>query len=127
MASSGTPSLEWNAGERQGQFSAGAVKRELGCAAFTPLAGVQSLPSQSISLSGGCLVSPSHQTVLSAGSMATLVKIVPLRVAASALGLDFSFVPGATPKKPFSGLIAQSLPSLPTRIHAISSPTHSTL
>lgn len=27
-------------------------------------------------------------------------------VAASALGLDFSFVPGATPKKPFSGLIA---------------------
>ena len=36
-------------------------------------------------------------------------------------------VPGATPKKPFSGLIAHSLPSLPTRSQAISSPTHHTL
>lgn len=50
-----------------------------------------------------------------------------VEIAASALGLLFSFVPGATPKKPFSGLTAHSLPSLPTRIHAMSSPTHSTL
>jgi len=33
------------------------------------------------------------------------------------------FVPGATPKKPFSGLQAQSRPSEPTRRHAMSSPT----
>jgi hypothetical protein len=31
-------------------------------------------------------------------------------------------VPGATPKNPFSGLTAQSRPSLPIRSHAMSSP-----
>jgi hypothetical protein len=35
-------------------------------------------------------------------------------------------VPGATPKKPASGLIAYSLPSGPNRIQAMSSPTVST-
>ena len=44
-------------------------------------------------------------------------------VAASALGLLFALVPGATPKNPFSGFTAQSLPSGPMRSHAISSPT----
>ena len=34
-----------------------------------------------------------------------------LLVVCRAFGLDFSFVPGATPKKPFSGLTAHSLPS----------------
>ena len=33
--------------------------------------------------------------------------MVPCLVEARALGLDFLFVPGATPKKPFSGLTAQ--------------------
>jgi hypothetical protein len=37
--------------------------------------------------------------------------------------LDFMLVPGATPKYPASGLMAQSRPSGPTRIHAMSSPT----
>ena len=95
IAERGTPALELNSGEMQGQFSAGAVKRELGCAAFTPLSGVQGLPFQSIRFAGACFVSFSHQTVLSAGLIATFVKIVPFLVAASALGLDFSFVPGA--------------------------------
>ncbi len=43
-----------------------------------------------------------------------------------ALALVFSPVPGATPKKPASGLIAYSRPSSPKRIHAMSSPTVST-
>ena len=40
-----------------------------------------------------------------------------------ALGLESQLVPGATPKKPNSGLTAYSRPSLPNRIHAMSSPT----
>ena len=40
-----------------------------------------------------------------------------------ALGLVFQLVPGATPKKPNSGLTAYSRPSSPKRIHAMSSPT----
>ena len=42
---------------------------------------------------------------------ATLVKMVSLLTVFMALGLVFEPVPGATPKKPASGLIAQSLPS----------------
>src|SRR5688572_9037236 len=64
---------------------------------------------------------PSHQTSPSLVS-ATLVKMVLARSVAIAFGFDFSFVPGATPKKPASGLIAYSPPSLPTVIHAMSSP-----
>lgn len=37
------------------------------------------------------------------------------------------YIPGATPKKPFSGLMALSCPLLSNFIHAMSSPTHSTL
>ena len=40
-----------------------------------------------------------------------------------ALGLVFVDVPGATPKKPASGLIAHRRPSGPGRSHAMSSPT----
>ncbi len=43
-----------------------------------------------------------------------------------ALGLVFSLVPGATPKKPYSGLTAHSRPSSPIRIQAMSSPRVST-
>jgi hypothetical protein len=42
---------------------------------------------------------------------------------ARALKLVFSEVPGATPKKPASGLIAYSRPSSPGLIQAMSSPT----
>ena len=48
---------------------------------------------------------PSHQTSPSSVS-ATLVKIESARIVAIAFGLVFSLVPGATPKKPASGLIA---------------------
>ncbi len=44
-----------------------------------------------------------------------------------ALALVCSPVPGATPKKPASGLIAYSRPSSPNRIHAMSSPMVSTV
>lgn len=42
-----------------------------------------------------------------------------------ALGFVFTDVPGATPKKPFSGLIALKLPCWSNFIQAMSSPTHS--
>lgn len=42
---------------------------------------------------------------------ATLVKRVFLTMVAMALGLVLTDVPGATPKKPFSGLMARRLPS----------------
>ena len=58
---------------------------------------------------------------------ATLVKTeLPLLMVRIALGLVCSLVPGATPKKPYSGLTAHSRPSSPTRIHAMSSPSVST-
>jgi hypothetical protein len=43
-----------------------------------------------------------------------------------ACGLVCSLVPGATPKKPYSGLTAHRRPSSPTRIQAMSSPMDST-
>ena len=43
-----------------------------------------------------------------------------------AFALVFMLVPGATPKKPASGLIAYRRPSSPKRIQAMSSPTVST-
>src|SRR4051812_12270656 len=39
-----------------------------------------------------------------------------------ALGFELQLVPGATPKKPNSGFVAYRRPSLPNRIHAMSSP-----
>lgn len=42
---------------------------------------------------------------------ATFVKTVFLIMVAMALGFVFAEVPGATPKKPFSGLMARRLPS----------------
>jgi hypothetical protein len=45
---------------------------------------------------------------------------------ATAFGLVCGPVPGATPKKPFSGLIARSSPLALNRIHAMSSPSVST-
>ena len=58
---------------------------------------------------------------------ATLVKTeLPFSMVSIALGLVFWLVPGATPKKPNSGLTAHSRPSSPTRIQAMSSPRVST-
>jgi hypothetical protein len=81
------------------------VKRAFGCAAGVSDAGVQSLPCQSIRCAGGSFVIPSHQ--MSPSSVrAQLVKIELARIVAIAFGFVASLVPGATPKKPASGLIA---------------------
>src|SRR6266581_7893448 len=101
----GTPLGFSHSGSMEGHWPAGEVKRELGWAAFLPQPGVHSLPCQSVSLAGGVSVIPSHHTSPSA-VMATFVKIVLLLIITMQLGLVFSDVPGATPKKPDSGLIA---------------------
>src|SRR5579871_2568248 len=74
----GTPSGSSQAGSMVGHCEAGAVKRELGCAAFAPvclaISGVQRLPFQSRHSAGGSSVIPSHHTPPS-GVSATLVKM----------------------------------------------------
>ena len=101
----GTPCGFSQSGSMQGHWAAGAVKRALGWAAGVPAAGVQSWPFQSIRWAGGSLVRPSHQTSPSSVS-AQLVKMQLASSVAMALGLDSTLVPGATPKKPASGLMA---------------------
>jgi hypothetical protein len=81
------------------------VKRLFGWAAGVSDAGVQSLPSQSVTCAGGCLVRPSHHTSRSSVS-ATLVNTVLRSSAAIAFGFVSRPVPGATPNIPYSGLIA---------------------
>src|SRR5579862_2992551 len=122
----GTPLGSSQAGSIVGHCDAGAVKRELGCAAFAPVSfaicGVHFLPCQSVHSAGGSSVMPSHQTPPS-GVSATLVKIELRASVAIAFGLVFADVPGATPKNPASGLIARSWPCASGLIQAISSPT----
>src|SRR5690242_2066381 len=101
------------------------VNRLLGCAAGPGLAGVQGSPLQSVHAAGGSS-RPSHQTVPS-GFSATLVNRVFFFTAWVALGFELMLVPGATPKKPASGLTAYSRPSPPGRSQAMSSPTVHTL
>src|ERR1700734_1872228 len=123
----GTPFGLSQSGSIVGHWLAGAVKRPFGCAAVAPvslpIAGVHFLPRQSISSAGISSVIPSHHTPPS-GVSATLVKIVFFASVAIAFGLVFALVPGATPKKPASGLIARNCPVASGRIHAMSSPTH---
>ena len=47
---------------------------------------------------------------------------LPCSMVRIAFGLVFQLVPGATPKKPYSGFTAYSRPSSPKRIQAMSSP-----
>ena len=68
---------------------------------------------------------PSHQTSPSSVS-AVLVKMQLPSSVSMALGLVCVLVPGATPKKPASGLMAQRRPSSPNFIQQMSSPTVST-
>ena len=75
---------------------------------------------------GGSSVIPSHQTSPS-GVSAVLVKIELPQSVCMALGLVSMPVPGATPKKPASGLIAYRRPSSPNFIQQMSSPTVSTV
>ena len=94
-----------HSGAIDGHCAAGVVKRAFGWAAGVSESGVQSSPRQSIACAGGSAVMPSHQTSPSS-VRAQLVKIEFAATVAIALGLVFSPVPGATPKKPASGLIA---------------------
>src|SRR5689334_10940958 len=104
IAEIGTPLGSSHSGAIDGHCDAGAVKRAFGWAAGTSDDGVQSLPFQSTRCDGG-EDRPSHQ--MSPSSVpATLVKMQLPHSVFSALGLVSSPVPGATPKKPASGLMA---------------------
>ena len=105
IASIGTPSWASQSSEICGHCAAATVKREFGWAAGRPESGVQWLPSQSVSSAGAWSVRPSHQTSPS-GRSATFVKMVLPHRVCTAVGLVVAPVPGATPKKPASGLIA---------------------
>ena len=134
IASSGTPFGFWYSSLRMGHCSIGVQKRLFGWAAFSsgrppsgPVAPCQTRPFQSVRTSGFSLVMPSHHTSPS-GVRPTLVKIeLPPSMVSIAFGLVSMLVPGATPKKPVSGFVAYSRPSRPGRIHAMSSPSVSTV
>ena len=88
-----------------GSWLAGVVKRALGCVAGVPFSGVQSSPFQSVRWAGGSSVMPSHQMSPSSVSAVLAKMQLPSRVR-MALGLVWVLVPGVTPKKPASGLMA---------------------
>src|SRR5512140_143463 len=117
----GTPAGSSHAGSYEGHCLIGAVNRELGCAAFSFDSGVHSRPFQSMACAGAGPI-PSHHTSPSS-VRATLVKMQLAFIESIAFGLLSRLVPGATPKKPASGLIARSVPSEAGLIHAMSSPT----
>src|SRR6478736_1781127 len=126
IAEIGTPLGSCHSGAIVGHCAAGTAKRALGCAAGSWLSGVQERPFQSVRCAGGWSVSPSHHTSPSSVS-ATLVKMLLPQSVLIALALVDSPVPGATPKKPASGLMAYRRPSAPKRIQAMSSPMVSTV
>src|SRR6201982_1016187 len=97
IAEIGTPFGSSQYFESAGLLVAGAVKRELGWAAFSVEPFFQGRPCQSVSSSGISPSIPSHHTSPSL-VMATLVKMVSLAMVRIAWGLDAKFVPGATPK-----------------------------
>src|SRR5438876_3837504 len=114
MALMSTPSGSSHAESMVGHCEAGAVKRAFGWAALAPvclaISGVHLFPCQSRHSAGGVSLIPSHQTPPS-GVSATFVKIVFFASDAMAFGFVLTDVPGATPKKPNSGLIARRRPS----------------
>src|SRR6476620_3935951 len=122
----GTPSGSSKPGSMIGLWARGAQNRAFGCAAGLPVAfpvsGVHTWPCQSRHSAGGSSVMPSHHTPPS-GVRATLVKMVLRESVAIALGLVFCDVPGATPKNPYSGLMARRQPWASGLIQAMSSPT----
>src|SRR3954449_12554509 len=105
IAEIGTPFGSSHSGAIDGHCDAGAVNRAFGWAAGVSDFGVQSLPFQSVRCDGHSSVSPSHQ-MSSSSVFATLVKMQLPHSVLSALGFVFSPVPGATPKKPASELMA---------------------
>ena len=106
IAEIGTPLGSSHSGAMMGHCDAGVQKRELACDETSPLSGVQSRRFQSVRCAGGSSVIPSHQMSPSSVS-ATFVKIeLPCSMVRIALAFVFQPVPGATPKKPYSGLSA---------------------
>src|SRR6185369_14705902 len=105
IASIGTPFGSSHSGAITGHCLAGVVKRAFGCAALRPLSGVHGRRNQSVRCAGFLSVIASHHTSPS-GVIAQLVKIEFFAAVSMAFAFDFMLVPGATPKKPASGLIA---------------------
>src|SRR3712207_5493717 len=105
MAEIGTPLGSSHSGAITGHWAAGAVKRALGWAAGVPDSGVQSCRFQSVRWAGFSSVMSSHHTSPSSVK-AVLVKKQLWVSVFMALGFVFSDGPGATPKKPASGLMA---------------------
>ena len=101
----GTPAGSSHSGAIAGHWLAGAVKRALGWAAGVSDSGVHGSPRQSVARAGGSSVMPSHHTSPS-DVRAVLVKSELPHSVYIALGLVSMPVPGATPKKPASGLMA---------------------
>src|SRR5271154_6639457 len=122
IAEMGMPSGSSQCEEIEGDCFAETVYRELGCAAG-PIPAFQGSPRQLISSSCGTPLMPSHQGSRDAAVIATFVKIASCCSAVLTFGFVFALVPGATPKKPASGLMARSEPSDAICIQAISSPT----
>ena len=127
MAEMGTP-CGWSApSSSMGELMIDAVNRELGWAALVPSAGVQGRPCQSRRCSGTGPSRPSHHGPFVAVFRATFVNSVGLKaprlIVFIMLGLVFIDVPGATPKYPASGLMAQRRPSGPMLSQAMSSPS----
>src|SRR5262245_6587967 len=125
IASIGTPAGSSHSAAMDGHWDAGVVNRAFGCAAGWSASGVQSAPCQSIAWAGLSFVLPSHQPAQPL-VRAQFVKIEHSRIVSIAFGFVDLPVPGATPKNPYSGLIAYSRPSFPNFIQAMSSPTVST-
>ena len=125
IASIGTPFGSSHSGAITGHCFAGVVNRALGCAALRPEPAVHGRRSQSTSSAGFPSVMPSHQ-MSPPEVIAQFVKMEFFAIVSMALAFDFMLVPGATPKKPYSGLMAWRRPSDPNFIHAMSSPIVST-
>src|ERR1700730_146027 len=105
MAEMGTPAGSSHSGAMAGSCVAGTVNLALGCAAGVVDSGVQSRRFQSVRWAGGCSVMPSHHTSPSS-VCAVLVKMQFASSISMAFRLVLALVPGATPKKPDSGLMA---------------------
>jgi hypothetical protein len=83
----GTPSGFSQSGQMMGHWEAGAVKRALGWAAGSGLAGVQSRPFQSMAWLGAGPSIISHHTSLSSVT-AQLVKMAFSLMESMAMGLE---------------------------------------
>src|SRR3954447_23587100 len=108
IAEIGTPLGSSHSGARIGHWLIGVQYREFGWAAgspASPLLGVQSLPFHDVACSGLPSI-PSHQTSWSSVRATLVNSELPRSMVRIAFGLVFQLVPGATPKKPASGLTA---------------------